>query len=76
MEWQQYAWLAVLTLVQIVHILVNRKNGKIRHNPYSPGESDTCSEHTTAIAKLEEAVDGIKQRLDRIERKLNGRIKL
>ena len=50
---EQYIWLTMLTLVQIIYILVNRKNGRgIKYNPHPPGESKTCKDHGEALAGM------------------------
>lgn len=67
--------LVALGLMQIIQFLVMKKNGKgVIYNPHPPGESKTCIEHTKQLAKVEEAVEGVERRLNRIENKLNGRV--
>lgn len=55
------------------------KNGKgaktqtaYKFNPHPPGASPTCQQHGERLAKVEEAVENIEKKIDRIENKLNG----
>jgi hypothetical protein len=76
MSWEAYAWMAVLTLAQIIQILVKRKNGKDKS--LSLGLTDNphpCQSHGERIAKVEEAVCELKEDMKYIRDKLNGMAK-
>ena len=79
MDWQIYAWMAVLTLAQIIQVLIKRRNGKnekaqtaYRFNPHPPGDAQTCKDHGEAIAEIRADIRNIKEDIRRIENKLNG----
>lgn len=66
---------AVLTALKIIE----KRNGKgaktqtaYKFNPHPPGTSPACIKNGERIAKLEEGVENIEHRLDRIENKING----
>ena len=72
--------IALYTLIRDFAVPAYRKalgkNGKdkgYKYNPHPPGEAAKCEEHSVAIGKIETELGNIKERLDRIEGKLNGR---
>lgn len=70
---EKYAWLIILTLVQIVQFLVIKKNGKVyKFNPHPPGEARRCQENRDIIIQLKTDFENFEKRLDRLEGKLNG----
>lgn len=81
----KYALPSIFLLVQALLILLNlqktkKQNGQYRYNPHPPGDAPTCvrhgdilQKHGEALARLEESTGGLKDRLDRIEGKLNGK---
>jgi len=66
---ENYAWLAILTLAQVIQFLITKRN---KYNPHPPGEAKTCGKHGERLARLEEGIENVEKRLDRIEGKLNG----
>ena len=84
---EQYAWLAVLTLAQVIQFLVVSKRDKgYKYNPHPPGEASQCKtnkkkldeidgkldQRGERLAAIETRVKDMDKRLDRIEGKLNG----
>ena len=73
---EKYAWLAILTLAQIIQFLLMRPKDKGKgrqYNPHPPGQAETCIDHTERLARIEEQIDGQGKRLERIENKMNGK---
>lgn len=63
----KYLWLIILTTSQIILVglrIVEKRNNKKNGNPGNPGN------HGERIAKLEEAVDNIKDDITKIDGKL------
>ena len=68
---ENYAWLAILTLAQIVQFLIVKRNGKgYKYNPHPPGESRTCIDNAKAIVELQTEVKNIKSDIHEIKEKL------
>lgn len=64
----KYGWLIVLTLGQIIHIWM--KMSEKRNNKKKEGKPENPS-YGERIATLEEAVQNIKDDIERIQEKLN-----
>ncbi len=62
---EKYAWLAILTLAQIVQFLVVKRNGrKTSNNPGSnsvPGKNQVCTDHSNQLAKLNTEVEYLRE---------------
>jgi len=84
---EQYAWLVVLTLAQVIQFLVvNKRDRGYKYNPHPPGEASQCKENKKKLddiddkldlrgerlATIESRVKDMDKRLDRIEANLNG----
>jgi len=84
---EQYAWLAVLTLAQVIQFLVVKSRDRgYKYNPHPPGEANQCKANKKKLddidgkldirgerlAAIETRVKDMDKRLDRIEGKLNG----
>ena len=84
---EQYAWLAVLTLAQVIQFLVvNKRDRGYKYNPHPPGEASQCKTNKRKLDEIDSKLDlhgerlaaiethdkDMDKRLDRIEGKLNG----
>jgi len=65
---EKYAWLAVLTLVQIVQFLIIKRNGRgYKYNPHQPGDAVTCRKHGEDIAGIKKDIENIKEDIREIK---------
>ncbi len=70
----QIAWMAVLTLANVLIIalkIIERKNGKFKYNPHPPGEAKMCKDNRDIIIETRTKVENMEGDIKEIFKKLD-----
>ena len=74
MDLTQIAWMAVLTLGNVLIIalkIIEKRNGKNRYNPHPPGEAKMCRENRDIIISTRTKVENMEGDIKEIFKKLD-----